>query len=297
MQCCCRLSTFQYRARRRWSPSTPTYAAGHLVAVAATTGWALGAPAMVAAVPLANQLSDSGLPFAPGSTTFGHVPELSLPEITARYEVSFHNAFDGPVELVMEPGSIVGDWEVVVNDMVRLTAADFAPTSAHVRGSLGATVAWALQPGANTLVVTVTTDRMDGGLLNPLYLAGPFGVTLSPLGLTPSATEGQFEDYVGNRLPFYAGRIEYQTSFAVGSVPEAEEVVLVFDYAAPFHEASGVGERRPFAPVLWEPRRVVLPVAQLRVGQNTLCRRVCTTLIRSFEGQTFDYKSHVSPAG
>jgi len=69
--------------------------------------------------------------------------------------------------------------------------------------------------------------------------------------------------------------------------------VLVFDYGAPFHEASEVSVNGgPFAPVLWEPRQVVLPVARLRVGQNTLCTRVYTTLIRSFEGQTFDDAAH-----
>ncbi len=51
--------------------------------------------------------------------------------------------------------------------------------------------------------------------------------------------------------------------------------MLVFDYGAPFYEASEVSVNGgPFAPVLWEPRQVVLPVAQLRVGQNTLCTRL-----------------------
>ncbi|MCU0522093.1 MAG: hypothetical protein MUF84_15550 [Anaerolineae bacterium] len=253
-----------------------------------------GPAATVAAVPLANQLSDTGLAFAPRFThTFGHVPELSLPMIAARYEVRFDSSFDGPVELVMEPGSIVGDWAIDVNDRLRLTSGGFAPTRAHVRGSLGAEISDALVHGGNTLVVTVTTDRLDGGLLNPLYLAGLFGVTLAPLGLVAPGVEGQFEDYVGNRLPFYAGALEYETAFDLPSVPTGEQVVLAIVYSGPFHEATEVSVNgSAYQCVLWAPRQIIVPAALLRAGANRLCTRVHTTLIRSFEGQWFDYTAH-----
>jgi hypothetical protein len=42
----------------------------------------------------------------------------------------------------------------------------------------------------------------------------------------------------------------------------------------------------------WTPREVVLPVRFLHAGENVLRTRVLTTLIRSFEGQWFDYEAH-----
>jgi hypothetical protein len=35
-----------------------------------------------------------------------------------------------------------------------------------------------------------------------------------------------------------------------------------------------------------------VPASQLRIGENRLLARVYTSLIRSFEGQWFDYISH-----
>ncbi|MGC9468458.1 MAG: glycosyl hydrolase [Anaerolineae bacterium] len=248
----------------------------------------------VQAVPLANQLSESGLPVAPSFRhRFGVAPELSLPELTVHYTFAFRNAYDGLVELVMEPGSIAGDWRIVVNDRRTLTAEDFAPTDSHVRGSLGVAVDEILSPGENTIGVEVTTDRTDGGLCNPLYLAGDFGVILDPPSLVPPAPRGRFEDYIGNLLPTYAGAIEYTTTFDLASVPQAERVIVAFDYDRPFQEATEVAVNdSPFQAILWEPRRMTVPAAHLRQGQNTLRTRVYTTLVRAFEGQWFDSKLH-----
>jgi hypothetical protein len=141
--------------------------------------------------------------------------------------------------------------------------------------------------------VEVTTDRSDGGLLNPLYLAGDFGVRLNPARIVARTDEGAFEEYEANLLPHYAGVIEYTTTFTPDQLPDAERVLVAFEYAEPFHEASEVSVNdSPYQPVLWQPRCIVLERACLRVGENTLKTRVYTTLIRSFEGQWFDYELH-----
>jgi hypothetical protein len=68
---------------------------------------------------------------------------------------------------------------------------------------------------------------------------------------------------------------------------------VAFEYEGEFHEASEVSiNDGPYRPVVWQPRCVELARDRLRVGQNTLKTRVYTTLIRSFEGQRFDYELH-----
>lgn len=250
--------------------------------------------AEVRAMPIANQLALSKLRFAPEFILrFGVEPELGFPELRLRYSFDFDNHYDGPVELVMEPGSLVGDWQVWVNDCGPLRAADFGPSTAHVRGSLGAAIAPYLRAGANCLRVEVTTNRSDGGLINPLYLEGDFGVSLSPLGIGPRPAQGRFEDYEGSGLPFYAGVLDYAFSFDLPELPRGEQVLVEIETDGPFSEAlelsvNGGG----FTPVLWQPRRAVIPAGQLRQGRNELTARVSTTLIRSFEGQWFDDTAH-----
>ena len=79
--------------------------------------------ATVPAVPLSDQLELGGFRFAPSVRRyFGHEPELDWPPLHVRYECAFENAYSGRVELVMEPGSIVGDWRLWVNDSDPLTA-------------------------------------------------------------------------------------------------------------------------------------------------------------------------------
>jgi len=253
-----------------------------------------GASARVPAVPLANQLQRTGLKFAPDVRLFicGETL-LSLPRLRVRYEYDFENAFSGPVELVMEPGSIVGEWRILVNEAEPLTETDFTPTDAHVRGSLGADVTSRLRRGTNRIRVEVATDRPDGGLLNALYLAGGFGVRLDPPSLVAPAENGAFEDHTRNGLPYYAGVLEYETTFRLTGVPEGDEVMIDLEYERPFREASEVSiNGGPFEPAIWEPRCVRLPARRLEAGENTMRTRVYTSLIRSFEGEWFDVAAH-----
>ncbi len=264
--------------------------------------------AIVPAAPLSDQLERGGFRFAPVVRRyFGHEPELTWPALHVRYEAGFDVRYAGRVEFVMEPGSIVGEWRLWVNDAGPLTAADLRPTAAHVRGSLGADITSWLHPGANTLRVEVADARPEGGLLNPLYLAGDFGVALNPPGLVERPEVGGFETYEANGLPFYAGVIEYELGFELArsawpgrqageagqNTPGDARVRVDFVTDAPFHEACEISlNGGPWRALAWEPRSLEIPAAELRPGHNEVRVKVYTTLIRAFEGQWFDYTTH-----
>lgn len=251
--------------------------------------------APVKAVPLANQLSESGLRFAPRAIhSFGSIPRWELPELHVRYTASFESAYEGRVELVMEPGSLAGAWSLRVNDGPAFDEKAFAPTSAHVRGSLGMDITPYLRPGRNEVVVELSTDRHDGGLLNPLYLAGDFGVQLHPLQIVERSEWGAFEAWEANGLPFYAGVVEYRGAFRapVGIRPD-QPVLAEVDFGLPFDDACEISiNGGPWRPLLWSPRRLLLPAGEVRPGRNEIAVKVYTSLIRSFEGQRFDIPSH-----
>ena len=252
----------------------------------------------VAPAPLVNQLSQGRLRFAPAIRhRFGRSSEIGLPEMTVRYEATFRCEFDGEVALVMEPGSIGGEWAITLNGRYPLTAQNFHPTTAHVRGSLEADLRDGVRQGENTIRVDVRATQPDHGLCNPLYLTGDFGVVPTPPTLVAGVRVGTFEDYTANRLPYYAGAVEYESDVWIPEVPDAETVLLRLRYPCTFHEATQVTlNDGPTVPVLWTPRRACYPASSLRVGANRLLTRVFTSLIRSFEGEWFDYDIHAHRA-
>jgi hypothetical protein len=248
--------------------------------------------AVVPAVPLSDQLAKGGFRYAPVNRTFfGAVPRLDWPKMHVRYEYCFENRFDGRVELVMEPDSIVGDWTVEVNDSAPIRADQFGPTTAHVYGSLGVDITSFLRQGLNRIRIDLIADKPNHGLLNCLYLAGDFGVRLATQNptvhacLVPQKRNGLFEAYEENLMPFYSGVVDYLTEFDLDSVPQSSEVILYFRYEGSFREATEVSVNGgDFRPVLWEPRCIRVRADQLRTGRNSLVTRVYTTLIRAFEG-------------
>ncbi len=193
----------------------------------------------------------------------------------------------------MEPGSLLGDWHVRINDSQTYELPTFGPTDAHVRGSLGLDISEHIIRGQNHITFSVRTDRLDGGLRNPIYLAGDFGVQLNPPSLTNRAPTGRFEAYEANGLPFYAGVLQYETSFQLERIPQTEKVLVQLEHGVPFQEASEVAfNDGPWRPCLWSPYQVLVPAQEFVLGDNQLRLRVYTTLVRSFEGQEFDILEH-----
>ena len=253
-----------------------------------------GMAGQVGTMPLPNQLSKTGIPFSPVfEEEFGCLPELRLPPLHARYRATFDNAYDGAVDLLMEPGSIAGDWTITLNGS-EITGADLAHVDAFVPGCLGCGITSQLRRGTNTIVIDLRSDRLDGGLVNPLYLQGEFGVLHDVPRLVARSADGEFDDYEGNALPFYSGTIDYECSIDLKRPPSGDAAVeLVFD--RPFEDACEVSfNGGSFLPVLWSPRRVIVPGGQLREGANDVRMRVYTSMIRTFEGQVFDIEAHAT---
>jgi hypothetical protein len=248
----------------------------------------------VTPMPLPNQLAQGGFRFAPNFRLFfGCAPAMSLPQLHVDYQYSFACDYAGAVTLVIEPGSLAGDWEIRVNDGAPLREGDLAPTELHVRGSLGVDVTPFLRQGENTITVSLATDRIDGGLLNPLYLAGGFGVLLDPVRLVEFCPRGGYQTWEENGLPYYAGTVEYETTFPLDAVPAGERALLEIAHGLPFQDAIEVSVNGgEWVAMPWSPYRAEVASSLLRAGENSLRIRVFTTLIRAFEGTWFDIDAH-----
>jgi len=163
----------------------------------------------------------------------------------------------------------------------------------RVHGSLGLDITPLLKAGRNSITVDVETDQTHGGLRNPLYLAGDFGVQLtSPVRLAVRPGTGPFQALDRNGMPYYAGEIEYEGEFSIDALPEGK-VVLAPDFGIPFQDACEISVNAgPWHPLPWPPYEVLLEKDVLHLGRNRFRVRVLTSLLRAFEGQTFDIPSH-----
>ncbi|MBT7303624.1 MAG: hypothetical protein HN849_29110, partial [Victivallales bacterium] len=179
------------------------------------------------------------------------------------------------------------------NDSPAFTAADFRPTSTHVRGSLGLDLTPWLQAGVNQLAIHVTTNRLDGGLRNPLYLTGVFGVELAPLRLVDRPKGGHFEAYETNALPHFSGILDYTCEIFLEDLPDGDQILLELHLPCLCEEAIELSlNGNPAHALPWSPRRILVNRSELTPGSNQVRLRVYTNLIRAFEGQRFDLATH-----
>lgn len=255
-----------------------------------------GPVAEVDATPIANQLKQGRLAFRPiFAESFGIMPRLSFPSLRLRYEATFTCQCTAPVALVIEPGSIGGDWRLELNDARQMRPDQLrpAPAGVHVPGSLSLDLTPGLMPGANRLVFVVEATRADHGIRNPLYLAGDFAANAAAMALEPPRQHGEFENYDGNGLPFFAGTVEHAGAFVVENLPATPSCRLRLSLPALCEEALEFAVNdSEWLPMPWNPRQAIVPTNILRQGRNDFRLRVATTLIRAFEGEAFDIKHH-----
>jgi hypothetical protein len=193
----------------------------------------------------------------------------------------------------MEPGSLHGDWRIRINGGEQFGPGEFVETASHVRGSLGYDITKRLARGRNELLVELKTDRLDGGLVNALYLAGDFAVRFSPLRLAARSEKGWFDAWEANGLPYYSGAVEYEMNVDISAVPEHESIMADFEFVEQFQDACEVSlNGGAWHAMPWRPYTAMLKAGELRAGVNLVRLRVYTTLIRAFEGQWFDVAGH-----
>jgi hypothetical protein len=251
----------------------------------------LSRSAWVRPMPMVDQLRHGHFEFHPHIMPFfGYEAEMTVPaKLPIRYECEFENHYDGAVELVIEPNSISGNWQIFINDSAPITADQFKLTETHVRGSRGLDITSRCRSGPNTIWVDLAASKSDDGLLNALYLAGNFGVALDPVRLVSPVQTGLFEEYEHNQLPFFSGIIEYRTMVNLEAVLPNREIAAELDFGKTIREACEVSiNGGDWIPLLWEPRYIVLSPSRLKPGKNEFRVKVYTTRLRTFEGKRFD---------
>jgi hypothetical protein len=248
-------------------------------------GW--GSSIRVTTKPLLDQLHDSHHPIVPSYTSrFGQLPSIGFPDIEVRYEHVFlvSEPLPEPIYLLLEPDSLRGSSNIYINNN-RIDETDFHPHDCFVRGWMGAAITSFVKPGDNVIRVDVQTDREDGGLVNPIYLAGEFAVHLTEHRLDPLKTYGPFEAYTQNGIPYYAQQITYSHEFDGRALHNADTCLIQLNFPETFHETVELVINDTFTqPILWKPYQVLVPADVLNPDKNIIRYRVYPGLKRTFEG-------------
>ena len=267
------------------------------LAVDGVDGRALSRPVECGTVipePVINQMADSHAPLPLKlSDYFGCPKEIVFPSLLCRYTARFDvKTPAGPVWLVMEPGSIGGEWGVCVNGHP-LEKGAFGRRAFYLPDNEAADITDRLLPGRNEIVLTAETSHTDDGLVNPLYLCGNFGVCRDPENKSWELTElpetGSIARAPG--LPFFAGcRVLKKTVVLDG---RSDVVFRLAGYRDCDSVTLYVNGKRA-ATRSWEPYAFPVEAGRLRSGGNEVELRIRTTALGLYEGQRFDAAAHAT---
>jgi hypothetical protein len=272
---------------QRWSVHAP---GGNLLRLGT---WELtidGRSAATSHFPLSEQLRRTGLAISPRiDPGFGTPTAFALPDLRCRYSTVFQREHDAPLRLLMEPETLVdAGWTVQINDGPALGSMDCTPTNGLPDEALGLDVTPWLRPGANRIVIELTTARADGGLRNPLYLHGDIGV-LPEVRIVAPIDTAPFGDVRAAALPYACGTITWEADAHLPVAPEAALIALHLPQLAidAYEFALDDG---PWLAVPWAPRRVLLPPWQ--AGRHRLRVRQHLPLAHCFHGEGWDATAH-----
>lgn len=249
----------------------------------------------VESMPVIEQLEKGG--FKIGVETrknFGCIKELILPVQSCEYHTGFLWKRHLPMEqeavyLLMEPETIEGTFTVLLNDHL-LIPDDFSDIDIYSPTNQAVDVSAWLKEGENQLTVKVNTCESFGGVRNPLYLFGDFGVELTADGMAvvSSVTEGFLKNQKENKIPFYAGKIHGETRLMASGRERRLSIhdPWLQDAAEVRINGTSLGSR------CYVPYQYEIPQGILSQGSNRLEIILSNTLIGLYEGQYFDREAH-----
>jgi hypothetical protein len=247
---------------------------------------------LVECKPIVDQIHDAGIAIPIKlKDYFGCPKQLELPSIYCIYTTEFIVEEKVPLLLVMEPGSIEGEWYILLNGR-RIDAAQFVQQCIYLPTNLAVAITPYVKKGHNKIEVRVNARTVHDGLINPLYLFGEFGVFKEGdrWKLCSVNATGRVGDLIKVGLPFYAGTIRYRKNIHLDDVVEKVEMYIddagVEDVVKLYFNGHYAGVR------LWSPYRWIIHRDWIRPGENVVELHITNTLIRLFEGQYFDCRKH-----
>lgn len=230
---------------------------------------------------------------------FGTPMKISMSyPLDSRYSVSFAiSELPEKVRLVMDQGAISGSWSLNVNGRA-LTAADFEPYFLYDHKNIGCDITAYLREGDNELTAIIELAHDWDGLVDALYVTGPFDVEFNehsrPVLKKASKRELPLQagPYAGH--PYFAGTMSFSRSFEAPFIQDSDEFELTLANLDPeFHESAEVlVNGQSLGVCTWSPYRWTGPAKLLLPADNKIEVRVTNTLIGLLEGKYFNYAKH-----
>lgn len=244
--------------------------------------------------PVIDQIYDAGIALPIKlKDYFGCPKQLELPPLNCTYTAEFlvtDNVLQ-PILLVMEPGSIHGEWHIMVNGN-RIDYAHFTQREIYMPTNLAVDISHYIKKGLNEIQVRVVTQVNHDGLVNPLYLFGRFGVKKENdrWKLCSIINVGKPGDLTEIGLPFYAGTVVYRKKIFIDDISSIMEIYIedtgIEDVITLYFNGHDAGTRA------WSPYRWIIDGNWIKLGENEVELHITNTMIRLFEGQYFDSSRH-----
>lgn len=247
----------------------------------------------VECMPIINQLDVNNVTFpVKMSEYFGCPKEFELSALTCKYTSEFAVNYEDTLYLVMEQGSIDGEWQIKINDTI-LYPKDFALKDINVKGTKAVDVSNIIRKGNNKIEISVAASKPYHGLVNPLYLCGNFSTeknTSQVWNLNSLKCSGYFEKSKENGLPFYAGDIIYHKDIDINKI--GENITLYIESKGLSNPVTLYINGYCAGTRTWSPYEWEIDKKYLLQGKNHIELQVTSTLIGLFEGQAFDHEKH-----
>ncbi|MCR8631209.1 hypothetical protein [Paenibacillus radicis (ex Xue et al. 2023)] len=229
---------------------------------------------------------------------FGTPPKLSIAyPVACSYRISIQvEQIPQACRLFMDESAIAGDWRLQINGQ-RLTRADFNHHEVYDHQNIACDVLPYLQQGLNEIVVEVQVLKDGDGVVDALYLQGPFGVFFAEQGTAILTTEpsgmADLPELFCAGYPYYAGTLVYRRTVKLDALMTKGQFELSFkDWDT--HDTVEVlvnGQSlavRPWSPYLWQGSTAIIGDKESFEVEI----RVTGTLTGLLEGKYFDYNTH-----
>ncbi|NOU96903.1 hypothetical protein GC093_27310 [Paenibacillus sp. LMG 31456] len=237
-------------------------------------------------------------PVAFGSM-FGTPLKLSMAyPIACSYRAAFRvEQMPQSCQFYMDESAISGDWSLLINGHT-LTRPQFQHHEIYDHQNIACDILPYVQEGANEIVVNLQVQNDWDGIVDALYISGPFGVRFDQEGrpvilAAPTEINVLPEAYCPG-YPYYAGTLAYKRKLELANVPSGADMELSIGDWEQHDTIELVVNGQSLGVRPWSPYTWTCPSSILNTGDvdNVIEIHVTGTLIGLLEGKYFNYKTH-----